>query len=103
MNAKTYLIITRYQRSRIADRRPHNHKVVVYNYGHAQAARLTEEQLHQTEQFKKSHVPPRNILRFLREQDVGCAVRYNMPLLEAVGMTPTRKNFTLATVFMCNE
>ncbi|KAI5680910.1 hypothetical protein M9H77_02137 [Catharanthus roseus] len=33
----------------------HNHKVVVYNHGHAQTARLTEEQLHQTEQFRKSH------------------------------------------------
>ncbi|KAI5667535.1 hypothetical protein M9H77_17388 [Catharanthus roseus] len=53
----------------------HNYKVVVYNYGHAQAARLTEEQLHQTEQFRKSHVPPRNILLFFREQNVGCAVR----------------------------
>ncbi|KAI5664478.1 hypothetical protein M9H77_23801 [Catharanthus roseus] len=51
----------------------HNHKVV-YNHGHTQAARLTEEQLHQTEQFRKSHVPPCNILRFFREQDVGCAV-----------------------------
>ncbi|KAI5672447.1 hypothetical protein M9H77_12811 [Catharanthus roseus] len=41
----------------------HNHKIAVYSYGHAQAARLTEEQ------FRKSHVPPRNILRFFREQD----------------------------------
>ncbi|KAI5653685.1 hypothetical protein M9H77_30872 [Catharanthus roseus] len=52
----------------------HNHKVTVYNHGHAQAAKLTEEQLQQTEQFRKSHVPPHNILRFLREQDVGCTV-----------------------------
>ncbi|KAI5668130.1 hypothetical protein M9H77_17983 [Catharanthus roseus] len=29
--------------------------------------------------------------------------KYNMPLLEAVGMTPTGKNFTVATAFMCNE
>ncbi|KAI5663566.1 hypothetical protein M9H77_22889 [Catharanthus roseus] len=29
--------------------------------------------------------------------------KYNMPLLEAVGMTPTGKNFTIATAFMCNE
>ncbi|KAI5668274.1 hypothetical protein M9H77_18127 [Catharanthus roseus] len=29
--------------------------------------------------------------------------KYNMPLLEAVGMTPIGKNFTVATVFMCNE
>ncbi|KAI5649907.1 hypothetical protein M9H77_35912 [Catharanthus roseus] len=35
-----------------------------------------EEQLIQIEQFRKSHVPPRNILRFFREQNVGCAVRY---------------------------
>ncbi|KAI5676398.1 hypothetical protein M9H77_07348 [Catharanthus roseus] len=38
------------------------------------AARLKEEQLQQTEQFRKSHVPPPNILRFFQEQDVGCAV-----------------------------
>ncbi|KAI5680830.1 hypothetical protein M9H77_02057 [Catharanthus roseus] len=29
--------------------------------------------------------------------------KYNMPLLECVGMTPTGKNFTVATAFMCNE
>ncbi|KAI5654193.1 hypothetical protein M9H77_31380 [Catharanthus roseus] len=52
----------------------HNHKLVVYNHGHAQAARLTEEQLQKTEQFKKSHVPPRNILQIFREQDVDCAL-----------------------------
>ncbi|KAI5649388.1 hypothetical protein M9H77_35393 [Catharanthus roseus] len=48
----------------------HNHKITIYSHGHAQSARLTEEeQLQQTEQFRKSHVPPRNILRFFREQD----------------------------------
>ncbi|KAI5673783.1 hypothetical protein M9H77_14147 [Catharanthus roseus] len=52
----------------------HNHKVAIYSHSHAQAARLTEEQLHQNEQFRKSHVPPRNVLRFLRKQDVGRAV-----------------------------
>ncbi|KAI5671920.1 hypothetical protein M9H77_12284 [Catharanthus roseus] len=29
--------------------------------------------------------------------------KYNMPLLEAVGMTPTGKNFTVTTAFMCNK
>ncbi|KAI5649637.1 hypothetical protein M9H77_35642 [Catharanthus roseus] len=29
--------------------------------------------------------------------------KYNMPLLEAVGMTPTDKNFTVATSFLRNE
>ncbi|KAI5659282.1 hypothetical protein M9H77_28075 [Catharanthus roseus] len=29
--------------------------------------------------------------------------KYNMPLLEVVGMTPTGKNFTVATAFMFNE
>ncbi|KAI5653683.1 hypothetical protein M9H77_30870 [Catharanthus roseus] len=29
--------------------------------------------------------------------------KYNMPLLECVGMTPTGKNFTVATAFMCDE
>ncbi|KAI5672640.1 hypothetical protein M9H77_13004 [Catharanthus roseus] len=52
----------------------HNHKIAIYNHSHAQAARLTEEQLQQTGQIRKSHVPPHNILRFFREQDVGCAV-----------------------------
>ncbi|KAI5672572.1 hypothetical protein M9H77_12936 [Catharanthus roseus] len=134
MNAKTYLIITRYQRARTFDRRPyvtlacerggsvkkykkpivdneeeeirkkkrglygtkkcgcpfklkeeqmetsensqlfvhngrHNHKIAIYSHGHAQSARLTEEQLQQTEQLRKNHVPPRNILQFFREQD----------------------------------
>ncbi|KAI5669421.1 hypothetical protein M9H77_19274 [Catharanthus roseus] len=54
----------------------HNHAIGVYTHGHAQAAKLTEEQLRQTEQFKKSHVPPRSILRFFQKQNVGCAIRY---------------------------
>ncbi|KAI5658332.1 hypothetical protein M9H77_27125 [Catharanthus roseus] len=156
--------------------RRHNHKIVVYSHGHAQAARLTEEQLQQTEQFSKSHVPPCNILRFFREQDkiynvvakikrnrmqgrntveevlrlsaergytvfhrnrkennvlsnivfahstliamirtwsyvlimdttyktnkVIYFLRYNIPLLECVGMTPTGKNFIVVTTFI---
>ncbi|KAI5678914.1 hypothetical protein M9H77_09864 [Catharanthus roseus] len=52
----------------------HNHAIGVYSHGHAQVAKLTEEQLIQIEQFRKSHVPPRNILRFFWEQNVGCAV-----------------------------
>ncbi|KAI5657100.1 hypothetical protein M9H77_25893 [Catharanthus roseus] len=62
----------------------HNHAMSVYNHHHAlaQATRLTEEQLIQTEQFKKSHVPPHNILRFFQEQNVDCALsaqnKYNM-------------------------
>ncbi|KAI5677267.1 hypothetical protein M9H77_08217 [Catharanthus roseus] len=67
----------------------YNHAIGVYTHGHAQAVKLMKEQLIQIEEFRKSHVPPRNILRFFREQNVGCAVRYNMPLLEVVGMTPT--------------
>ncbi|KAI5654363.1 hypothetical protein M9H77_31550 [Catharanthus roseus] len=42
----------------------HNHAIGVYSHSHAQAAKLTEEQLIQIEQFRKSHVTPRNILRF---------------------------------------
>ncbi|KAI5681603.1 hypothetical protein M9H77_02831 [Catharanthus roseus] len=41
----------------VHDRR-HNHAIGVYTYGHAQTAKLTDEQLIQTEQFRKSHVPP---------------------------------------------
>ncbi|KAI5650163.1 hypothetical protein M9H77_36168 [Catharanthus roseus] len=47
----------------------HNHAIGVYNHDHSQAAKLMEEQLIQTEQFRKSHVPPCNILRFFREQN----------------------------------
>ncbi|KAI5678498.1 hypothetical protein M9H77_09448 [Catharanthus roseus] len=36
----------------------HNYAIGVYNHGHAQAAKLTEEQRIQTEQFRKSHMPP---------------------------------------------
>ncbi|KAI5657795.1 hypothetical protein M9H77_26588 [Catharanthus roseus] len=36
----------------------HNHALGVYTHGHAQATKLMEEQLIQTEQFRKSHVPP---------------------------------------------
>ncbi|KAI5661227.1 hypothetical protein M9H77_20550 [Catharanthus roseus] len=101
MKANTYLIITPYLKSITSDGRPyvtlacerggeqmatsenwqlfvhdgrHNHKIVVYNHGNTQTARLTEEELKQTEQFRKSHVLPRNILRFLQEQNVACAV-----------------------------
>ncbi|KAI5659227.1 hypothetical protein M9H77_28020 [Catharanthus roseus] len=35
----------------------HNHAIGVYTHGHAQTAKLTEEQLIQIEQFRKSHVP----------------------------------------------
>ncbi|KAI5663946.1 hypothetical protein M9H77_23269 [Catharanthus roseus] len=124
------------------------HKIGVYSHSRAQAIRLMEEQLKQTAQFRKSHVPPSNILRFSREENVGCAVRkytmslprlrrigcmgeaqwrkyfvqvlngvmrssietvrtatylVQMPLSEAVGLTPTSKNFTVATAFMRNE
>ncbi|KAI5658964.1 hypothetical protein M9H77_27757 [Catharanthus roseus] len=54
----------------------HNHAIGVYTHGHAQAAKLMEEQLIKTKQFKKSHVPPHNILQFFQEQNVGCAVKY---------------------------
>ncbi|KAI5654486.1 hypothetical protein M9H77_31673 [Catharanthus roseus] len=101
MKVNVYLIVTRYLRSRTSDRRPyakldcehgdeqmvtcenwqlfvhngrHNHAIGVYTHGHVQAAKLTEEQLRQTKQFRKSHVTPRNIFRFFREQNVGCAV-----------------------------
>ncbi|KAI5683088.1 hypothetical protein M9H77_04316 [Catharanthus roseus] len=37
----------------------HNHAIRVYTHDHTQAAKLTEEQLIQIEQFKKSHVPPK--------------------------------------------
>ncbi|KAI5666714.1 hypothetical protein M9H77_16567 [Catharanthus roseus] len=76
----------------------HNHVIGVYTHGHAQAAKLTEEQLIQIERFRKSHVPSRNTLRFFREQNVGCAFRYNMPLLEVIRMTSTDREYGLMPV-----
>ncbi|KAI5656335.1 hypothetical protein M9H77_25128 [Catharanthus roseus] len=73
MKANTYFITNRYQRSRTVDRRPY---VTLACERGGTAARLTEEQLKQPKQFRKSHVPPRNILQFFREQNVCCAVRY---------------------------
>ncbi|KAI5678270.1 hypothetical protein M9H77_09220 [Catharanthus roseus] len=155
MKANIYLIVNRYQKSRTSERRLY---VTLACEGGGTVAKKTKpivnDEEEQTEQFRKSHVPLRNILRFFREQNVGCADRYikknmmkgrntieeesnvlsdivvahptsiamirtwpyvlimnttyktnkyNMPLMEAVGMTPTGKNFTVATSFMCNE
>ncbi|KAI5664523.1 hypothetical protein M9H77_23846 [Catharanthus roseus] len=68
----------------VHDRR-HNHAICVYSHGDAQAAKLTKEQLIQIEQLRKSHVPPRNILRFFQEQNVGCAFRYIASTLMHLG------------------
>ncbi|KAI5664503.1 hypothetical protein M9H77_23826 [Catharanthus roseus] len=152
MKVNPYLIVTRYLSSRTSDRQPYvtlscerggankprtNPRVDdeqeevpikgrILTGLKSMAAKLTEEQLIQTKQFKKSHVPPRNILLFFREQNVCCAVsaqkiynvvakikknrmqgrnvkRYITPLLEVVGMTPTGKNFIVATAFIRNE
>ncbi|KAI5662590.1 hypothetical protein M9H77_21913 [Catharanthus roseus] len=52
-----------------------NWQVFVHDGRHNHAiAKLTEEQLIQTEQFRKNHVPPRDILQFFREQNMGCTV-----------------------------
>ncbi|KAI5663233.1 hypothetical protein M9H77_22556 [Catharanthus roseus] len=128
----------------------HNHKVVVYNHAHTQIARLTEEQLHQIEQFRR--VMCRLAIYYDFSENKTLAVqsergytvfhrnceesnvlsdivvahptsiamirtwpyvlimdttyktnKYNISLLEAVGMTLTGKNFTVAIIFMCNE
>ncbi|KAI5668117.1 hypothetical protein M9H77_17970 [Catharanthus roseus] len=118
----------------------HNHAIGVYSHGHAQPAKLTEEQLIQIEQFRKSHVPLFLWLSAIRDYTVFYRNRedsnmlsdivvahptsieilrtwsyvlimdttyktnkYNMPLLEVIGMTPTAKNFTVASAFMQNE
>ncbi|KAI5673683.1 hypothetical protein M9H77_14047 [Catharanthus roseus] len=79
----------------------HNYIIGVYHHGHAQAVRLMEEQLKLTEQFRKNHMAPRNMLRIFRKQNWDCAVRYN--ILEAIGMASASKNFTIAIAFMRNE
>ncbi|KAI5657192.1 hypothetical protein M9H77_25985 [Catharanthus roseus] len=75
----------------------HNHTIGVYTHGHAQAAKLTEEQLIQTEQFRKSHVPPRNILRFFQEQKGGC------PVMESSLMPVIGDVFSTAYHMLCRR
>ncbi|KAI5681589.1 hypothetical protein M9H77_02817 [Catharanthus roseus] len=89
MKVNTYLIVTRYLSSRTSDRQLYitlgcehgggnkprtkprvddeEEEVHVKRRG-PYAAKLTEEQLKQTEQFRKSHLPPRNILRFFENK-----------------------------------
>ncbi|KAI5669431.1 hypothetical protein M9H77_19284 [Catharanthus roseus] len=84
----------------VHDRR-YNYVIGVYHHDHAQAARLTEEQLIQTEQFRKSYATTLYVTIFLRTKCGLCCelccitfTRYNMPLLKAVGMTPTALIFS---------
>ncbi|KAI5658105.1 hypothetical protein M9H77_26898 [Catharanthus roseus] len=81
----------------------HNHKIGVYPHAHAQAARLTDDQLKLTKEFSRCQVAPRDIMVSLLERNPDCVVRYNMLLLEAVGMTPMGKTFTVTTAFMWNK
>ncbi|KAI5663125.1 hypothetical protein M9H77_22448 [Catharanthus roseus] len=111
IKVNTYLIVTRYLRSRTSDRRPYitlgcerggankpKKKPVVDDEEEVQVKRwgpygtkkcgcpfiLKGEQMVMCENWK-SHVPPRNILRFFREQNVGCAVRYVASTLMHLG------------------
>ncbi|KAI5681641.1 hypothetical protein M9H77_02869 [Catharanthus roseus] len=153
----------------------HNHKIAIYSQGHAQSARLTKEQLQQTEQsgrvmfhlaiyydfsenktlvvqlgnsqkiynvvakIKRDRTQGRNVVEevlclsaergytfSIRNgedsnvlSDIVAAHRTSIAMIrtwpyvlimdtmykgtKCVGMTPTGKNFTVATAFMCNE
>ncbi|KAI5678775.1 hypothetical protein M9H77_09725 [Catharanthus roseus] len=94
MKANIYLIINRYQRSRTADSRPS----VTLAYEHRDMFLL----------LGRNTIEEVLCLSAKRDYTVFCrnckeSNRYNMPLLEAVRMTPTGKNFTVATAFMRNE
>ncbi|KAI5683112.1 hypothetical protein M9H77_04340 [Catharanthus roseus] len=58
----------------------HNHALGVYTHSHVQVAKLTEEQLIQIEQFRKSHVPhlPRKYTTSLRKIKKNRMQRQNM-------------------------
>ncbi|KAI5672921.1 hypothetical protein M9H77_13285 [Catharanthus roseus] len=56
----------------------HNHALGVYNHGHTQAAKLTEEQLLQTEQFRKSHVPSRCVVSAQIIYNIVAKIKRNM-------------------------
>ncbi|KAI5657445.1 hypothetical protein M9H77_26238 [Catharanthus roseus] len=79
----------------------HNQAIGVYSHGHAQAAKLTEEQLIQLSNSGRVMCHP--IIFYDFSGNKMWVVLYNMPLLKVVGMTPTSKNFTVASAFMRNE
>ncbi|KAI5681833.1 hypothetical protein M9H77_03061 [Catharanthus roseus] len=96
----------------------HNYKIDVYSQVHAQAARLTDDQLKLTEEFSRCQAAPQNFMASLLEKNPDCAVDikqtiYNAPVkmkkkrMEGrnmvVRMTPRGKTFTVATAFMRNE
>ncbi|KAI5666150.1 hypothetical protein M9H77_16003 [Catharanthus roseus] len=122
MNAKTHLIITRYQRARTFDRRPY----VTLVCEHGGSGRNTVEKVLRLSVEKGYTVFYRNgednniLSDIVVAHPTSIAMirtwpyvlimdttyktnKYNMLLLECVGMTPTGKNFTVATAFMCNE
>ncbi|KAI5682393.1 hypothetical protein M9H77_03621 [Catharanthus roseus] len=162
MNAKTYLIITQYQRSRTADRRPYVTLACegggsVKKYKKAIVDDEEEEVLKKRQgpvqkiynvvaKIKRNQMQGRNTVEevlclsaergykvFHRNREESNVLsdivvahptsnamirtwpyvmimdtthkknKYNMPLLEVVGMTPIGKNFTVVTAFMCNE
>ncbi|KAI5648580.1 hypothetical protein M9H77_34585 [Catharanthus roseus] len=76
------------------------------------SAKLTDEQLTQTDaqkiynvvvKIKKNRMQGRNTVEEVLCLSAQRVTWYNMPLLEVVGITPTSKNFTVATAFMRNE
>ncbi|KAI5682917.1 hypothetical protein M9H77_04145 [Catharanthus roseus] len=105
----------------------HNHKISAYPYAHAQATRLTDDQLKLTEEFIRCQIAPQNIMASLLEKNPDCAIskqtiynararmkkkrmeehntveEYNIPLVEAIGMISTRKTFAIAIAFIQNE
>ncbi|KAI5666485.1 hypothetical protein M9H77_16338 [Catharanthus roseus] len=150
MKVNTYLIVTRYLSSRTSNCRPYvtlgcesrgtnkprtKPRVddeVEEASRKSRAAKLTEEKLIQTEQFRKSHVPPLpkkiyNVAAKIKKDKMQGKIRLKKILclsaqqgytvfyrncedsnvqyatLEVVGMTPPSKNFTVATAFMRNQ
>ncbi|KAI5666007.1 hypothetical protein M9H77_15860 [Catharanthus roseus] len=105
MKANTYLIINQYLKSRTSNSRPY---VTLLASVEVQLKKNTKQIVDDEEkevpikrrgpyETKKCGCP----FKLKGEQPQGLG--YKILLLEVVGMTPTGKNFTVATAFMCNE
>ncbi|KAI5680542.1 hypothetical protein M9H77_01769 [Catharanthus roseus] len=99
IKVNTYLIVTWYLKSRTSDRRPY--VTLGCERGGANKPKKKpvvndEEEEVQVKSSQKTY----NVVAKIKKNRMQ---RYNMPLLEVVGMTPTGKNFTVASAFMRNE
>ncbi|KAH1203172.1 hypothetical protein GmHk_17G049485 [Glycine max] len=76
----------------------HNHELAKTLVGHPYAGRLTNEEKNIIVDMTKLNVKPRNILLTIYKTN-----RYRLPLLDFVGVTPTRMTFSTGFAYLEGE